>query len=73
MRKENHIEVSDGDTIIVASKKCPLFDKDIPNEQIFNDVICCNIQGQSPNHPNFICPKFYKVIYGTKGFQIDCR
>jgi hypothetical protein len=72
MKKENHIEVSDGGTILIASETCPLTEKEIQEAQCFSDTVCCMIQGQPP-HPAFTCPKFYAVIYGNKGFKIDCR
>ena len=73
MKNENHIEVSDGDTVIVAWEQCPLTEDEVGNEQLYGDIVCCTIRGQKPIREDFICPRFYKAVYGEKGFKIDCR
>ena len=74
MIKENHIEMSCSDTLIVACKDCPLTASQIDNKQMFNNIVCCVIEGQQINNfTNYECPNFNKVIYGTYGFKINCE
>ncbi len=69
MKKADHLECSDGDTLIVASQHCPL--ETAKPDQLFNDHVCCRIVS---TNRDFICPGFYKAVYSAlAGFQIDCR
>lgn len=71
-RKEDYLEVSDGDTCIVSSKNCPLT-KNVEEHHIFNGVVCCQIVGQESTHADFTCPGFYKAVFSPNGLKIDCR
>ena len=70
MKKQDHLEVSDGDTCIASSSKCPI-ESDVKQDQIFNETVCCCIRGQRPT--DFVCPSFYGAVFSDRGFSIDCR
>jgi len=70
MRKIDHMEVSDGDTIIVSSKNCPLTEAYNKEKQVQFGVCCCRVQGQGQD---FICPAFYKAVLHNNKLNIDCR
>jgi hypothetical protein len=79
--KENHIEVSDGDTKLVSSVLCPLSQEEILPNQLFenNDkqkVVMCAIEGQKledGSYNGFLCPHFYGAVYPFKNKMVDCR
>lgn len=75
---ENHIEVSEGGTLIISSVLCPLQSDEIKGKQIFknsdNDkVVCCKIHGQEPLNKDFICPCFFGAVYPFSRDIVDCR
>ena len=62
--KVNHFEVSDGDTLILSVKNCPL-DKPASEELVVNNTICC-VNG------NASCPDFFK-FWNHKGVgMVQC-
>lgn len=79
--KENHIEVSDGDTKLVSSALCPLSQEEILPNQLFpnnegKNVVMCAIEGQKMQdgtYNGFICPHFYGAVYPFKTHMVDCR
>lgn len=79
VKKEDHLEISEGPNKIASSAKCPL--NMAPSEQLFINnkfelVVCCFIYYESGHGKTeeFCCPGFYGAIYSEdKGFQIDCR
>ena len=72
MKKENHLEIDDGQTQIVSSKLCPLNSTEFKNQE-FNGVLCCIIEGQPYTNSNYKCPYFYGAVFHKGKFEIDCR
>ena len=80
--KRDHCEVSDGDTKMISSSKCPLTvnndgkeQNEILDNQLFKtgmgeETIMCQCLGQGKD---FQCPYFFKAVYSESGFKIDCR
>ena len=78
--KENHIEVSDGDTQLISSVLCRLHSP-IHKNQLFENnygkkVIMCKIEGQKMEdgtYHGFTCPYFFGAVYPFKDKFVDCR
>lgn len=71
INKENHVEVSEGGTELIANKNCPLH-APLSKDQVFHDTICCVVAGQPPAR-NYRCPYYFKVTCTDDGFYFDCE
>jgi hypothetical protein len=69
--KVDHVEISDGGTEIISSKKCPL-KAPLSKNQVFHNAICCVIEGQPPAK-DYRCPWFFKVTYDGTKCGVDCN
>lgn len=79
-KKENHVEVSDGDTLIISTKQCPLEEKEATSlgiNVLVKDTLipCCTCNAYlDSGDVDIECPYFYKVIFSEeKGFFVDCE
>jgi hypothetical protein len=75
IKKENHIEISSGGTLIVSSENCPL--KECPEKQLFTNInsdsiVCCCIEGQPWTNKDFMCPFFEAVVSDKYGIRVKC-
>ena len=66
MKREDHLEISDGDTLIVSKKVCPLQNPIEGSIHPSSGVICCR-------NGKYICPGFYKAYFNGKDYVVDCR
>lgn len=79
--KEKHIELSDGDTYIVANDKCPLTEEQadelgiIVETELHKKTPCCACTASLIDQDvDFICPNYFGYINSSnKGEFFDCR
>ena len=70
IKKETHIERSDGDTDFLSVKNCPLTPSGIAKDtNVLNskDYVCC-INGEK----DYKCPHFWKFIQHGNKMMIQC-
>ena len=79
-KKETHIELSDGDTCIVANAECPLTEKrarelDIIIEVDDMEVPCCNCSAyfNKDTNMNISCPYYFGYVKSKDKEVFDCR
>ncbi len=70
IKREDHLEFSDGDTNFIAISQCPMTDDEaILNEKVlsFGDVICCRNSDK-----DYTCPDFYGYLFAGGKTTIQC-
>ncbi len=68
--KENHLEISDGDTMFLSVKQCPLteVEVDINPAIVYNNKVVCCINSNTKTK----CQHFYKIILTNNKTKLQC-